>query len=497
MSHSLFRAGLLVSSLLQLGDAGCEGVLLASFPKDDDTTPAETGGSEQGGAGHNGSGGATQDTGVPGAGTNWDGGEDQADRIVALTDGTPPGESDVIADRPSIPADVTDEPRSDATDAPAPDTVENLDAAPDHPEATDGPDEPDAADVWISDAADARVSDAADGADCIPPPALSDNDIPENVAAWEPANCNGRVTMAKSHVRAADFPWIGCTNGNIYNGHSDGSPWGYTWIRVDYNNVSGQDLPNELVTTLATGLKDIERKTEWVGLGATNSDQNLWKTVMGGQYWTSLALDGTESAERTEPIWTLSISPFNDVLYALTKNRTLVSTDSGVTWSAFSAAAREPKMSGLPLEESEEITAIGIPTTPSSVPEQAWVGTSNGFVYYTGDATSAVPTWTLNFSSVEKTTRRTKISRINVAPDDAASVYVTLAAVSSQSAWTTSDGGSTWDPISTPSCGAPSDASYYGLDANPVYAWTYYLVGSFGAFRTDDKGRTWYRIGPD
>ncbi|MEM9663649.1 MAG: FlgD immunoglobulin-like domain containing protein [Bacteroidota bacterium] len=208
----------------------------------------------------------------------------------------------------------------------------------------------------------------------------------------------------------------------------------------------------------------------------------LRKTTNGGQGFQP-ALDGVPANERRNWSTPVAMDPSNpDVLYYGT-HRIYRTTNGAATWTAISP--RLPRTND-PGSFVGTLTTIAVaPTDPNVV----YAGTDDGTVWRTADGGR---TWD-NLTTDALPFRW--VTRVAADPTDADIAYVTFSGLKwvdpTPHVFRTTDGGRSWQAIST---GLP-DAPVNAFAVDPVYPQVLYVGTDVGAFVSRDAGASWTMLG--
>lgn len=146
---------------------------------------------------------------------------------------------------------------------------------------------------------------------------------------------------------------------------------------------------------------------------------------------------------------------------------------SGPTWQSIKPSAGSP------------ISALAVAPADSDI---VWVGHSNGMVFRTSDATSAVPTWDRVGATGPAGLRpRRYCTCITVDPVDSDTVYVVFGGYEPDNFWTTRDGGLTW---AGPAAALPP-APIRAVAVHPRRREFVYIGTEVGLFASEDGAVSW------
>jgi photosystem II stability/assembly factor-like uncharacterized protein len=169
-------------------------------------------------------------------------------------------------------------------------------------------------------------------------------------------------------------------------------------------------------------------------------------------------------------------------------NRVNRSINGGLSWTAISGdlSRNEPQLDPGGYNIRGVTTTIAV---AESTPDTVWVGTDDGLLWKTDDASASAPTWTQITSDGPPDAW---VTRLAIDPADANTVYVTYSGYrsgdDSPHVLKTSDGGATWTDISGDLPAAPVSDIWVVGDRLIV-------ATDVGVFITDDGGAAWYSLG--
>jgi hypothetical protein len=158
-------------------------------------------------------------------------------------------------------------------------------------------------------------------------------------------------------------------------------------------------------------------------------------------------------------------------------------------WRSTNARASAPTWSAIRGPGSDNISAIAVAKGNSDL---IWIAQNDGQLWKTANGTAINPIWTaIDDNSKANPLPNRYINRIVIDPDDANIVYVALGGYSANNLWKTTDGGTTWVPITGMGAGVLPQAPIRAIARDPFDPKTLFVGTEIGVFSTSDGGVTW------
>lgn len=296
-------------------------------------------------------------------------------------------------------------------------------------------------------------------------------------STWQNLNNNLGVTQfyGGAGKRAAGGRIIGGTQDNGTLVYSQGTDWersaggdgGFaavdpiddTTIYGEYVYASvhrkvGQGTRQFICNGITEGLKDTSSTQKYCG--ATNAT--------------------TSQANFIAPF---VIDPSNRDRMLVGANSLWLSTNVRASTPAWAAIKAPINIAGI---TTYFINAIAVHERDSNV---IWVGhNSPGQIWKTTDGLSATPTWTQVGSGQLPTGT---VSRVSIDPDNANRVWVTYTGFTTGRLWQTTDGGTTWQNISS---NLPR-VSLHDIKRHPTQPNWLYVAAANGVYTSENGGQSW------
>lgn len=169
-------------------------------------------------------------------------------------------------------------------------------------------------------------------------------------------------------------------------------------------------------------------------------------------------------------------------------SQTLLAGGSSL-WRSVNPRDATPTWSAIRAPGTSLISAIAVAPGSSDI---IWVGQNDGGIAMTTNGTSASPTWTtISTSAGTGPLPARYVTRILVDPSNSSLVYVTFGGFSSNNVWKTTDGGSTWTPITGTGVAMLPQVPVRAIARRPGSPNTLYVGTEIGLFSTFDGGKTW------
>jgi hypothetical protein len=302
---------------------------------------------------------------------------------------------------------------------------------------------------------------------------------PTAAEAWQPCG-NESVTTISQSPQASGTLLVGCGNGDIFL-TSNGTSATPSWLKVDsWTNSGGTyDMPGLPVNAIAHSPADI--KTAYVSFAGSKQGHKLWKTSTGGANWVEL------SSVPLAEIWSISVNPLDSLkVYVMGPGGVFMSPDAGSTWTSDVTAAPLT----VPVASGAKLSTITVETGHRDV---IWVGTTNGDVFYTTNATSGQSWVKATHGMPERAVTRLTLNTSH----SPAWVYATFDGMYNDSLWITSNNGFGWANLHTANLpttpmALPGIYALYGVSVNPAVDNVVYVDGTYGAGVSTNSGANWF-----
>jgi uncharacterized repeat protein (TIGR01451 family) len=200
----------------------------------------------------------------------------------------------------------------------------------------------------------------------------------------------------------------------------------------------------------------------------------VWKSTAGGVAGSwSLVVSGI-NPDRMEFLPPLAIDPLHPANLYFGTYRVYQTTNNAGNWTPISG-----DLTG----NAGEVTTIAVAPTDSNI---VYAGTDDGRIAVTKNALAGVgAVWNSLFIGLHY------ITQVAVDPHISTTAYLTYSGFDSGHVLRTTDGGVTWDDISSNLPNAPAN----GIAIDPVLAKTYYVATDIGVFWTRNGGAKWSVLG--
>lgn len=136
------------------------------------------------------------------------------------------------------------------------------------------------------------------------------------------------------------------------------------------------------------------------------------------------------------------------------------------------------------------ISAIAVATGNSDI---IWVGSSNGKIWYTTNATAASPTWTRVDTNMPGGSPGRAVNRITIDPSNYKLVYVSLGGFTTGNLYQTNNLGVTgsWTNVTGTGANKLPNVPIYSMTIHPQNSNWLYVGTTIGLFASDDGGANW------
>ncbi|HEX9462932.1 MAG TPA: hypothetical protein VGB82_10070, partial [Alphaproteobacteria bacterium] len=163
----------------------------------------------------------------------------------------------------------------------------------------------------------------------------------------------------------------------------------------------------------------------------------------------------------------------------VTDNARIAKTEGWPDWRAIKPLAGNAT--------ANNISAIAVAPVNS---DRIWVGHGNGDVFVTTSGTAASPVWTKVDDGSTALPNRF-VTRIAVDPRDNNVVYVSFGGFSANNLWKTTDGGTSWTPLTGSGARSLPQAPVETIAIHPNNSQWLYAGTEVGIFASEDGGATW------
>jgi photosystem II stability/assembly factor-like uncharacterized protein len=150
-------------------------------------------------------------------------------------------------------------------------------------------------------------------------------------------------------------------------------------------------------------------------------------------------------------------------------------------WRSTTVKAATPQWLAIKDEAGSPISAIAVAPRDSQI---IWVGHNDGQIYKTREGKAARPRWSRVDQGGTQLPNR-YCTRIVLDPVDPAVAYVTFGSYERDNVWKTTNGGLSFESID------PTPAPVYSLAIHPDRSQSLYLGTEVGIFTSSDGGSTW------
>ena len=214
----------------------------------------------------------------------------------------------------------------------------------------------------------------------------------------------------------------------------------------------------------------------WVVIDPSN-DRHLFGSWQGMVVWRFRSSDGWKKVSPPEDqfrMWMvyLALDAANRRTLFTGSRRVWRTKDDGNTWRAVSDNL-----------DGSDITAIEVARADS---RRVYVGTENGAFFRSTDAGN---TWSGNLASTVLPGRT--ITRVESRPDDADTVYATVANFGNRHVFRSDDGGLSWADVDR---GELPDVPFHAIAVPAAHPERLYVGGDAGVFVSTDGGAAWANL---
>ncbi|MCK6478020.1 MAG: hypothetical protein L6Q35_14445, partial [Phycisphaerales bacterium] len=158
-------------------------------------------------------------------------------------------------------------------------------------------------------------------------------------------------------------------------------------------------------------------------------------------------------------------------------------------WRTTSARGPSTPWKSIRPGTGQYISAIAVAKGDSAT---IWTAQNDSKIYKTIDGTQASPTWTaVDDNSTVNPLPNRFVTRILIDPQDKQTVYACFGGFTAGNIWKTTDGGTTWAPITGSGPTALPSTPVRGLARHPLHKDWLYAGTEIGVFTTTDGGAHW------